>query len=239
MTTQHTFTPQLQPTNNSCTQTATAMLLSHYDNQTTVDAVLADAHVQKLDTGEDAGSSMQQLAIYCLDQGYKIEMYSFDSLILDFSWIGLNKDELLRRFEKIKDIRSVDSLGKKFTHQYVEEYIKFIQKGGSLIIQPYPTKELLTDLIQQGPICVAVNYTTMMGVGHSRNIGLRKDIKDDLENNISTHAILVYGQDEGGDFLISDPWGAPQQNTLSSDQLIASIMAAQWLCDNVFFRVIK
>lgn len=233
------FTPELQPTNNSCTQTATAMLLSHYDKTFNVAKIIADAAVQKNENGDDFGSSMQQLAVYCIEKGYKVEMYSFDALILDFTWADLSNEDLLEKLEKIKDVRDVASLGKQFTKQYIEEYIDFVSKGGSLIIKPFPTKELLVELLQQGPLCVAVNYTTMQGTGHAKNTGLRADVQDDLENDITTHVVLVYGQDEDGNFMISDPWGDPQQNVLSSDQLIASIMAAQWLCDNILFRIIK
>lgn len=237
MTIQHSFTPLLQPTNYSCTQTATAMLLSYYNPDINLGAIIQDAPVQLLDDGSAAGSSMQQLATYCLDQGYGVELYNFDSLLLDLSWGNLSTGELIQKLLLVKDTRSIASLGKKFTEQYIEEYITFIQKGGSLIIKPYPTRELIKKLLIEGPICVAVNYTTMQGTGHTKNSGLRKDIQDDTENDVSTHVILLYGIDENDNFLICDPWGDPQSNVLSSDQLIASIMATQWLCDNSFFRL--
>lgn len=180
---------------------------------------------------------MQQLAVYCLEQGYEVELYSFDAIILDLSWGGLSNQKLLEKLEKIKDSRDVKNLGKSGTRQYIEEYIAFIKKGGKLIIKPYPTTQLLTDLVKQGPLCVAISHPTMTGAGHTKSVGLRKDVQEDLKNGISTHAVLAYGQNEAGDYLISDPWGHPQSYTATSDQLIASIMAAQWLCDNIVFRI--
>lgn len=237
MTIKHAFTPLLQPTNNSCTQTATAMLLSHYDLDVSLDQLIENAPVQLSDDGNEAGSSMQQLAIYCIDQDYNVELFSFDSLILDLSWQDLPNEQLIGKLEAIKDVRNVASLGGRFTRQYIEEYISFLQKGGALVIKPYPTTELIKELLAEGPICVAVNHTTMQGTGHTKNIGLREDVQDDTENDVSTHVILVYGIDENDNFLVSDPWGAPQENVLAPDQLIASIMAAQWLCDNLLFRI--
>lgn len=229
----HNFIPALQPTNVSCTQTATAMLLSHYDPEYNVDRVLSDSPT------EDFGSSMQRLATYCLEKGYDVELYSFDARILDFTWADLSPTQLIEKLEKIKDVRNVDNLGKELTKQYIEEYIDFVEKGGSLRIQPYPTREFLVKLVTEGPVCVAVNFSTLLGTGHSKNNGLRSSDPDELDNEITTHAVLLYGQNDKGDFLISDPWGKPQLNVVSSDQLIASIMAAQWLCDNILFRIVR
>lgn len=234
MSTRHNFTPFLQPTNVSCTQTATAILLSHYEPSVTPDTVLAQSGANK-----EFGSSMQQLATYCIDQGYSVEMRSFDSLILDFTWSSLLPKDLIAKLELIKDVRNVASLGPDMTRHYIEEYITFIRRGGQLVIHPYPTVGSIGKLLAEGPICVAVNYTTMSGDGHSTNVGLRESQPNELDNDVTTHAILVYGQDEDGNFLIADPWGNPATRTLAPDQLIASIMAAQWLCDNIFFRIIK
>lgn len=227
----HDFVSELQPTNVSCTQTATAMLLSHYDTKYNVASILQQAPT------EDFGSSMQQLATYCIDQGYDVEMYSFDARILDFTWSGLPDNELIEKLESVKIIRNVESLGSELTRQYIEEYIEFIRKGGKLIIQPFPTRDLLTRLVTEGPVCVAVNFTTLLGTGHSKNIGLRASEHDEFDNDVTTHAVLVYGQDDDGNFLFSDPWGNPQLNSATSDQLIASVMAAQWLCDDIIFRI--
>lgn len=228
---QHNFVSELQPTNVSCTQTATAMLLSHFDKKYNTATVLQSSPATEF------GSSMQQLAIYCLDQGYDVDMYSFDTRILDLTWSNLSSDALIEKFEKIKTVRNIESLGKNVTQQYIEGYVEFIKKEGKLYIQPYPTRELLKQLVTEGPVCVAVNYTTLLGAGHTKNLGLRASEQDDFENEVTTHAVLVYGLDDDNNFLVSDPWGDPQFNTVTSDQLIASIMAAQWLCDNVFFRI--
>lgn len=228
----HDFTPELQPTNVSCTQATTAMLLSHYDSKYSVARVLADSPADK-----EFGSTMQQLATYCIKQGYNVEMFSFDARILDFTWSGLSREELVAKLERVKSVRNIESLGKQLTEQYVADYIEFLNKGGKLYIDPYPTRELLVRLVNEGPICVAVNFTTLLGTGHSKNVGLRASQQDDLDNEVTTHAVLVYGQDDDGNFLLADPWGEPQFNVATSDQLIASIMAAQWLCDNIIFRV--
>ncbi|HTE22823.1 MAG TPA: hypothetical protein VK674_07365 [Candidatus Limnocylindria bacterium] len=237
MTVKHTFSAMLQPTNHACTQAATAMLLSHYDPSVTVAQVMRESPTQKKDDGNEAGSSMQRLATYCLDKGYEVELYSFDAIILDLSWRNLSDQELLKKLEKIKESREVKNLGKGSTRQLIEEYIAFIKKGGKLIIKPYPDTQLLSDLIKQGPLCVAISHPTMTGAGHTKSLGVREDVQDDLENGISTHAVLAYGQDKAGNYLISDPWGDPQDYTATPDQLIASIMAAQWLCDNIIFRI--
>ena len=208
------------------------MLLSHYDSKYSVARVLADSPADK-----EFGSTMQQLATYCIKQGYNVEMYSFDARILDFTWSGLSREELVAKLERVKSVRNIESLGKQLTEQYVADYIEFLNKGGKLYIDPYPTRELLVRLVNEGPICVAVNFTTLLGTGHSKNVGLRASQQDDLDNEVTTHAVLVYGQDDDGNFLLADPWGEPQFNVATSDQLIASIMAAQWLCDNIIFRV--
>lgn len=236
MSVKHDYNLILQPTNVSCTQTATAMMLSHYDKTVNLTEIL-EKTVSKDESGEETGSSMQQLGTYCLDQGYDVELYSFDSLILDLSWSQMPSSQLIEKLELVREHRNVASLGENSTKNYIKEYLAFLKKGGTLIIESHPTSSLLKKLVSDGPVCAAVSHPTMAQSGHTSNTGLRRDIQNDLENDISTHAVLIYGCDDNGNFLIADPWGNPEIRTLTSEHLIASIMSAQWLCDNILFRI--
>lgn len=133
--------------------------------------------------------------------------------------------------------RLVASLGKAETRHYIDDYCAFIEAGGKLKILPYPEKSLIDALIAQAPLCVAVNYPTLRKRGHTRTVGVRHDIDDDTINDITTHAVIVYGIDENGEYNVADPWGGPALYTVSPDHLVASIMAAQWLCDNMLFFI--
>ncbi len=234
---QYSYTPLLQPTNAACTQTATAMLVSHLSSQYKLETILREAPVYTDPNGTELGSSLPELAAWCLGAGFTVTLYTFDSMLIDLSWQDLRSSTLLERLEVVRATRSVRSLGKALSTQYVDDYIQFLQQGGKLVIQSYPSSDLLEQLIRQGPFCVGVNQPTLRGTGHGRSTGLRQSQPDDTHNGIATHAVMIYGRNIAGEFLVADPWGNPSTYTIGQDQLIAAIMATQWFCDNVIFQI--
>jgi hypothetical protein len=97
-----------QPTNDSCGYTALAILLSHYGSTATPEQLLTAVPEAKPD-GEDAhGSITAQLATWCINQGYNVDLTTFDFLIIDLEWSKLKTaNEVIKRLEAAEDVREV------------------------------------------------------------------------------------------------------------------------------------
>lgn len=66
-----------------------AILLSFFGVNITPEEVTAKIPVNKNDKGEDWGTINQQLATWCISEGYEVEMHTADFQIIDLSWADL------------------------------------------------------------------------------------------------------------------------------------------------------
>lgn len=236
---EHKVVHRYQPTNHTCSQTALSILLSYYGEELTPEEIAQQVAVTKNEKGEDWGTITQQLATWCLERGYAVDMYSFDFQTLDLSWADLSNDKLLERLKAAKGVREIPILGKHFTSEYLQSYIDFITAGGALTLEPYVRSQLLYELLAQGPIFASVNFNVLYNSGRSLNTGLRKTKPDDLKGGLINHSLVIYGNTEDGDFLIADPWVEPGKHAVDPERMLGAIAAAQIECDNLVFTVTR
>jgi hypothetical protein len=234
---EHTVKHYYQPTNHTCSQSALAILLSFFGKSLTPEEIAAKIPVNKNDKGEDWGSINQQLATWCLSQGFEVDIYTADFEIIDLSWIKLTKETLLERMELAKDHREVPSLGKEWSKIYTQSYIDFLNAGGELHLEPYMTTKLIDDLLPASPLLLCVCYNVLYTSGRSKDIGLRKAETDDLNGKLTNHSIVIYGKDGDGNYLIADPYKEPGLHTIEPERLLAAMTAAQMECDNLLFQL--
>jgi hypothetical protein len=233
----HSIKHSYQPTNNSCSQAALAMLLSHYGQELSAEQIIDSVPVGKNDHGEDWGTINQQLATWCLGQGYSVELHTADFQIIDLSWAKLAKAELIERMELAKDHRDVPALGKAWSRLYLQSYIDFVKAGGELHIWPFMTTQLIDGMLASGPLLACVCYSVLYNIGRSKNIGLRESRPDDLNGKIENHSVVIYGRDENGNYLVADPWKEPGRHIVEPEHLLCAMTAAQVECDNLVFQV--
>jgi hypothetical protein len=226
-----------QPTNNSCAQSALSMLLSYYGVNLTPQQIMAEVPVMKNDLGEDCGTINQNLATWCLGQGFKVVMYTADFQVIDLSWARLEKAELLNRLALVQDYRLVPSLGPVMSKLYVRSYIDFLTAGGDLYIRPFMTTELLNNLLASGPILACVCYQVFYNTGRSKDIALRASELDDLHGRLTTHSVVIYGRNNEDNYLIADPWREPGREVVDRERLLCSMTAAQLECDNIIIQL--
>lgn len=226
-----------QPTNRSCSQAALAILLSFYGSNITPEVLLEEVPVAYRDDGSEWGTINQHLATWCTEQGFTVDLYTADFQVIDLSWARLSRDDLLARMKKAQNLRNVPGLGKESSEEYMESYASFVKAGGNLHIDPYIGAELLDNLLQEGPLLLCVCPAVLYNTGRSKHVGLRKSVSDDLRGKISNHSIVLYGIDDNGDYLFSDPWEGDQKVT--PEQLVCAIQAAQIECDNLLFQIKK
>ena len=215
------------------------MVLSYFGQTTTPEAIIAQMPVNKNARGEDWGTLNQELATWCIGQGYNVRMYTADFQIIDLSWIGLPKERLLERMEAAKDHRDVPSLGKETSRRYMQSYINFVNAGGDLQIVPYMSTKLLDQLLQDGPFIVSVCFNVLHTRGRAKSIGLRQTELDDQGGYLANHSVVVRGKDDAGNYLIADPWQQPGFHAVEPERLLAAMDASQVECDNLLFQLKK
>ncbi len=233
----HKVTNHLQPTNNSCGQTALAILLSHYGDERKPEQIIDQVPVELRDDGEPWGTIGQELALWCISQGYEVEMMSCDFQLLDLEWQNKTTEEVCERIDAVKSSRDVPPLGKEWSIRYLEGYKRFIQSGGRLSIRPFIAKETIVDWLKASPIFVSVSMNVMYNYGRSNDTSLRELLKDDENGILTNHFIVVYGIDDNETLQISDPWFG--ETKASIEHLQSAIMASMRECDNHIFRILK
>lgn len=235
----HEINHVYQPTNHTCCQSALSMLLSFFDIDISPEEVASKVPVCKNEKGEEVGSVVQKLATWCILEGFEASLYTADYQILDLSWVGLSRGDLIRKMKEVLDTREVPAIGREWTKIYLEEYINFAEAGGNIEIIPYVSEELLDRLLVDSPVHITVNQNVFSNKGRTKNTGLRKSELDYKNGELNTHSILVYGKNDEGKYLVADPWTEPGLLEVEPELLIVSVAAAQIECDSIIFQLRK
>lgn len=215
------------------------MLLGHYGDDLTVDAISSAVPQVKNKDGEPSGTINQQMATWCLSLGYKVRLYTFDCQIIDQSWAKASRDKLIERLEARKEGWVVPALGELWNGAYIQSYIDFTKAGGELYIQPGVTTKLLYELLEAGPVLPCLSFSTLHGKGRSRIKDEHESVDDDVDGRALNHSIVIYGVDNHGNFLIADPDEKPGLHVIEPERMIAAISTAQMECDNLLFQLRK
>lgn len=225
----HELKHYFQTAEVNCGYTALAMQLSHYGSDLTPEDIYRSAPRAEADGVRLSGSLATQLAGWALDQGYQARLTTFDFLIIDLAWVQLDQAALLSRLTAVRDFRRVPSLGEAMSRTYVDEYVRYLEAGGELVILPHVSSSNLYEKLRHGPIGVSVCTAPLYGHGRMSEALPGREIADDADGAIGTHSIVVYGHTASGDFLLADPWRGLTQ--VSRDALICAMTAAEIECD--------
>jgi hypothetical protein len=231
----HEVTHHYQPTNNTCGYAALAIFLSHYGKQYKPEELVGKVPQPKDAEGTLYGSVTAQLADWCQTQGFQVHMYVSDMYILDLSWKNKSSQQIKERLKQVKSKRKVPLMDSHWVGVYEDAYLSMLTHGADLSVVQFITTELLYKLLQNGPIYTNICSTASSGRGRTISKELRKDIVDDIAGHISTHSVVIYGNDEQGNFLVADPWDGLM--TIEPEHMVLSIEAAQIECDNQIFVI--
>lgn len=233
----HKVEHHYQPTNSTCGYAALATLLSHYGDDYKPEDLVNKVEQPKDAEGTSHGSVTAQLADWCQTNGFQVTFYSSDMYILDLSWQDKNTTQIKKRLEEVKGKRKTAIMDSHWVRVYEDAYLSLIGHGANLTVVKFITTDILHKLLESGPIYVNICSTASSGKGRTVSTELRTDTSNDVEGRIFTHSIVVYGRDDKGNFLISDPWDG--LTTMEPEQLVLSIEAAQIECDNQIFTIIN
>ena len=95
----------------------------------------------------------------------------------------------------------------------------------------------LYEILKKGPFLPCVSYSTLYSAGRYKNTDEIESVDDDVYGRAVNHSIVVYGNDESGNFMIADPWRKPGLHTIEPERLLAAISTAQIECDNLLFQI--
>lgn len=236
----HFITHQYRPSITSCSPAALSILLSHYGIDAPVDEISKQVPQVENNEGQIRGHINQQMATWCISQGFNVVLYTFDCQVIDQSWSVLPKEGILEQLDSRRHGWIVPSLGKDWTIAYAESYVDFIVERGELVIKPSATTSLLYDLLAKGPVITCVSYSTLYGKGRTRiDDEVEKTILDDIDGQAMNHTIVIYGNDDQGRFLVADPCEKPGLQVIDPERMIAAISTAQIECDNLVFQLSK
>ncbi len=233
--TRHQVTHYFQPTNNTCGYTALAILLSHYGKEIKPEELVDKVPQPKDADGTVFGSVTAQLAEWVQKEGLHVHMYVSDAYIVDLSWKNKSSKQIRDRLEQVKLKRSVPVMDKHWVGIYENAYLSLLDSGADLSVEQFITTKLLYRLLKDGPVYANICSSANSGKGRTLSKELRKDIQDDIAGRISTHSVVIYGNEENGDFLVADPWDGLV--TTKPEQMVLAIEAAQIECDNQIFVI--
>jgi hypothetical protein len=233
---EHAVKHYYQPTNHSCGQTATAILLSYFGRSDTPESVMESVPVLSVGDVVDWGTLAPSLAAWVTGQGFAVDMYTSDFQLLDLSWAGLDMPSLRTRLGTVIDTRVVPSIGVEVSKTFLQTYIDLIDAGGRIHIRPYISSALLDELLVEAPIFANLNTNVLYNRGRQSETGLRKSITDDIEGGVNTHFVVIYGTDGKGSYSIADPWEPPGRHCIDKERLLAAIGAGQIQCENAIFQ---
>lgn len=224
-----------QPTNNTCGYTAHAILLSYYDREFSPEELVKRVPQPQDSEGTSHGSVTAQLVEWCQTQGLQTHMYASDLWILDLAWQDKKPEEIKEKLEAVRSTRKVPAMGIYWTTVYVDSYTAMINSGAKLTIKPFITTKLLYKLLDNGPVFANICSTASSGSGRTVNPGLREKKADDMKGTVSTHSVVIHGNDSSGNFLVADPWDG--MVTFEPEHMVLAITAAQIECDNQVFVI--
>lgn len=232
----HKIDHQYQPTPTTCSQTAFSILLGHYN--TNIPPLEAEQQVPQVkdSAGNDSGTITQQLAAWASGNGFNVTVHTFDSQIIDQSWSELTKDQIIAKLNSsLDDGWVVPGLGKEWSRAYRQSYIDLLEADCKLVIQPSVTTKLLYTLLEDNPIFATIGINTLYGRGRTLDGDLGYD---DIHGRTWNHSIVIYGNDEAGNFFIADPIVKPGLHVVEPERMIAAVTAAQVECDNLLFHLV-
>ncbi|MDB5160840.1 MAG: Peptidase family protein [Candidatus Saccharibacteria bacterium] len=224
-----------QPTNNTCGYAALAILLSYYGKKYKPEELVDKVPQPKDAEGTSHGSVTAQLADWCQTEGFQVHMYVSDMYILDLSWKDKSSAQIKERLEQVKSKRKISIMDSHWVGIYENAYLTMLDHGADLSVVQFITTELLNELLKKGPIYANICSSASSGKGRTTTPRLHEDVIDDVNGAISTHSVVIYGNNEEGSYLVADPWYGLM--VIKPELMVLAIEAAQIECDNQIFVI--
>lgn len=183
------------PESDDCYRCCLEMIFRYFNDQISHKEIWKKLHVYKNHLELDTGAYPQDLGVFALKKGYKVDLCHGDWQYWDAKTVEAakeeNKEKLIHALERLFKHKEQS---KKYSKQWkdrrvVEKDLKFIEQGGKYLFQ-LPSLWTINSYLQKG-------IPPVLGVR-------AEDLYHDPDEDYG-HAIIVSGKEEGTYFL-KDPY---------------------------------
>jgi hypothetical protein len=191
----HSFRVERQPDDLTCGATCLHAVYAHHHDDIPLSTVLAE--VPQLEHG---GTYAPLLGVHALQRGYSARIYTCDLDLFDPSWFESPTDlaALLRVQARHKPWKALRAA--------TEAYLRFLELGGTVRLQPLDG-DLLRRYLKRGvPVLTGLNATYLYWCARERAGGPTTTVYDDVRGEPTGHFVVVYGYDiEEREMWVADP----------------------------------
>lgn len=228
-----------QTESSNCVQTSVAMLLSYYGHNLTANEIQSKIPVRYDSLDKPYGTLLTDIAVWIKSLGLSVTLDCFDTEIIDRSWKNLTNDDIKRKLIQLKESSRQTVISTEIRNAMIDSYIKMLDSGAKLRISKL-SRNLLGDLIKNGPFLPIVSYNYLYDAPRDRYFIKEKKYKtDDIEGKTTAHAIVVTGI-ENETVYVNDPDKTRGgQKSLPIDDVISSIAIAQNKASNWILSINK
>ncbi len=228
---------QIQSSSSNCVQTSTSQFLGFYGIDVSPDEIEKVVPVRFTEDGKPLGTLFADIGSW-LRQTTKlaVTMHTFDSQIIDRSWLNLSQHDLLAEVLKMKE-HGVSTARTPYAPFHIEAYASFLRAGGELNIAKC-TNTLLQGLLAKGPVLAIISFNYMYDYPRSSyDPNLKQYVLDPINGKVIEHAIVLTGY-TNSTYYYNDPDDEKGgKHTVKDDILIGAMCAAQINSNNYLLTV--
>jgi hypothetical protein len=194
-----------QPDDTTCGPTSLHAVYHRWDYPIELTKLIQE--VPKLTGG---GTLAVLLGIDALKRGFKVSLLTFNLRIIDPTWKGLARAELIDRLEQQYQIKE----GKKLKLA-IDGYREFLSLGGNLLFEELSPDFFHRYLAQGIPLLTGLSATYLYSCKREYSDSAGRSIFDDIRGFPMGHFVVLTGQNPDGTIQVADPY---KDNPLSTNQ---------------------
>ena len=204
-----------QPDDTSCGPTCLHALYRYYGDEIPLNQVIGQ--VQTVDGG---GTLAVMLGNHALARGYRAQIYTFNLMVFDPTWFQPGVDIKSRLIQRAKSTTS------RKQRMAIEQYVRFIEHGGKILLEDLSRSLLRHHLKRGSPIITGLNstylYRTMRVVGDSTD--------DDIRGDVVGHFVVLFEYDQNShrvtvaDPYAKNPYSGNHYYEAEMDRLVSAIL---------------
>jgi len=228
----HNMDLLIQTKSSNCVQTAVSQLLTFFGKKLSPDVIEKAVPVRFNDEGLPLGTLLPDIGSWLMDtQDLDTTLHVFDAQLIDRSWTGIPRDEIVANLEKLRQT-GVTTARTPYAKILIDSYCSFLDKGGRLDIT-FCTTQLITSLLKKAPLLAIVNYNYLYNAPRCAYDAVTKEYQpNSIDGKVIGHAIVITGYEDGV-FTINDPdCEKGGKNRVERDVLIGAICAEQISSNN-------
>jgi Peptidase_C39 like family len=219
-----------QPDDFSCGPTCLHALYSYYDDEISLERVVAE--VPMLESG---GTLDVLLANHALARGYSAKVFTYNVQMFDPTWFGEKPVDLAERLRLQLDHKDSPRL-----RVATEAFLLFLERGGEVRFEELTSALIRKYLSREIPILAGLSATYLYRSPREYGVESRPD---DIRGKPAGHFVVLCGYDKDkrevlvADPLQKNPFARTHYYVVSIDRLICAILLGILTYDSNFLII--